>query len=71
MGAPAFVSFPHFYAADPSLLSGVYGLHPEEEKHSFYMDLVPVRERVGEGKGEAEGRDTKKVEREERNGCVA
>lgn len=41
MGAPAFVSFPHFYAADPFLLSGVYGLHPDEKQHSFYMDLVP------------------------------
>lgn len=41
MGAPAFVSFPHFYAADPFLLDLVDGLEPNEEKHSFYMDIVP------------------------------
>ena len=44
MGAPAFVSFPHFYAADPILLDDVEGLMPDEEKHSFFLDVVPVRE---------------------------
>lgn len=56
MGAPAFVSFPHFYAADPFLLKGVSGLNPDEKKHSFYMDLVPVRKGKG---GEREGQGKK------------
>ncbi|ROT68508.1 scavenger receptor class B, croquemort type [Penaeus vannamei] len=41
MGAPAFISFPHFFNADPYLLNMVNGLKPEEEKHAFYMDLIP------------------------------
>ncbi|KAG0720687.1 Protein croquemort [Chionoecetes opilio] len=41
MGAPAFVSFPHFYAGDPFLLDGVDGLAPDEKNHSFYLDVVP------------------------------
>lgn len=41
MGAPAFVSFPHFYAADPFLLEGVEGLEPDEKKHSLFLDIVP------------------------------
>lgn len=42
MGAPAFISFPHFFNADPYLLNMVNGLKPEEEKHAFYMDIIPV-----------------------------
>lgn len=42
MGAPAFISFPHFFNADPYLLNMVNGLKPEEKKHAFYMDLIPV-----------------------------
>ncbi|XP_071547402.1 protein croquemort-like isoform X2 [Panulirus ornatus] len=41
MGAPAFISFPHFLNADPYLLDGVTGLAPDEEKHSFFFDLIP------------------------------
>ncbi|XP_042220672.1 protein croquemort-like isoform X1 [Homarus americanus] len=41
MGAPAFVSFPHFLNADPFLLDGVSGLDPQEGKHSFIIDIVP------------------------------
>lgn len=41
MGAPAFISFPHFFNADPYLLNMVNGLKPEEEKHAFYMDIIP------------------------------
>lgn len=41
MGAPAFVSFPHFYAADPFLLEGVEGLAPDKKKHSLFLDIVP------------------------------
>ena len=42
MGAPAFVSFPHFFNGDPWLLSLVDGLHPQEDKHAFLMDILPV-----------------------------
>ncbi|KAK4317176.1 hypothetical protein Pmani_011727 [Petrolisthes manimaculis] len=41
MGAPAFISFPHFYDADPELLANVTGMAPDEEKHAFYIDLLP------------------------------
>lgn len=41
MGAPAFVSFPHYFNADPFLLDQVKGLSPNEEKHAFVMDIVP------------------------------
>ncbi|XP_042220970.1 protein peste-like [Homarus americanus] len=42
MGSPAFISFPHFYAADPFLLDGVTGVSPPEaDKHAFTMDLIP------------------------------
>ncbi|KAK3869390.1 hypothetical protein Pcinc_025297 [Petrolisthes cinctipes] len=41
MGAPAFISFPHFYNADPELVANVTGMAPDEEKHAFYIDLLP------------------------------
>uniref|UniRef100_A0A1B6DBG4 Uncharacterized protein n=1 Tax=Clastoptera arizonana TaxID=38151 RepID=A0A1B6DBG4_9HEMI len=41
-GAPVFVSFPHFYFADPQLLDDVEGMHPDKEKHQFYFTLEPV-----------------------------
>lgn len=41
MGAPAFVSFPHFAHADPSLLDEVVGLEPDEDIHSFDLDIIP------------------------------
>lgn len=41
-GSPAFISFPHFYMADPFYLDAVDGLTPEKEKHQFYMALEPV-----------------------------
>lgn len=40
--APVFVSFPHFYAADPSYLNGVTGLNPRAEKHKFHFTLQKV-----------------------------
>ena len=40
--APLALSMPHFYNADPSFLEAFAGgLHPEKEKHEFYMDVVP------------------------------
>jgi hypothetical protein len=41
-GAPAFVSFPHFYKADPSYLSAIKGLYPRQNLHEFYITVEPV-----------------------------
>jgi len=41
-GAPAFVSFPHFYLADPIYLDGVEGLNPAKDLHQFHIDLEPT-----------------------------
>lgn len=43
VGAPIFISFPHFYAADPSYLELVDGLQPHRHLHSFYMVFKEVR----------------------------
>lgn len=40
-GAPAFVSFPHYYAADPYYLSHVDGIKPSKDLHEFYIALEP------------------------------
>ncbi|OCT98363.1 scavenger receptor class B member 1 isoform X1 [Xenopus laevis] len=40
--APLFLSFPHFFNADPSFLESVDGLHPTEELHSLFLDLHPL-----------------------------
>ncbi|XP_043065297.1 LOW QUALITY PROTEIN: protein peste [Drosophila ficusphila] len=36
-----YMSFPHFYKADPSYLADIEGLQPEREKHEFFMTLEP------------------------------
>lgn len=41
-GAPAFVSFPHFYAADPYYLNHVEGMIPSKDKHELYITLEPM-----------------------------
>jgi hypothetical protein len=41
-GAPLYLSAPHFYGADPILLSQVEGLSPKKEDHWGYFDLHPV-----------------------------
>lgn len=41
-GAPAFVSFPHFYKADPSYLSNIKGLNPSQNLHEFSISVEPV-----------------------------
>ncbi|XP_075225516.1 protein croquemort-like [Lycorma delicatula] len=43
-GAPVFLSFPHFYLADPSYRNAVDGLKPDSEKHSF---RIALEERTG------------------------
>ncbi|XP_014244782.1 scavenger receptor class B member 1-like isoform X2 [Cimex lectularius] len=39
MGAPIMMSFPHFLYGDPSLSEPFEGLHPDPEKHEFYIDI--------------------------------
>ncbi|XP_041674770.1 protein peste [Drosophila eugracilis] len=39
--ASVYMSFPHFYMADPSYLEAIEGLQPEREKHEFFMTLEP------------------------------
>jgi len=40
-GAPVFISFPHFYLADPYYRSLVHGLNPSHDKHRTYMNIEP------------------------------
>lgn len=41
-GTPGFISFPHFYNADPFYLDQVEGLKPEKDKHQFFISYEPV-----------------------------
>lgn len=41
-GAPVFISFPHYYAADPYYLSFIDGLKPSRKDHEFYIALEPL-----------------------------
>lgn len=41
-GTPVFMSFPHFYNADPFYLDQVEGMKPDKEKHQFFMSFEPV-----------------------------
>nr|CAD7605788.1 unnamed protein product [Timema genevievae] len=40
-GAPAFISYPHFYLADKSYLDAVEGLSPSSKDHNFYFAVEP------------------------------
>ncbi|CAO1313413.1 unnamed protein product [Diamesa serratosioi] len=40
-GAPAMVSFPHFYLADPSYRAAVTGMKPNREEHEFSIAMEP------------------------------
>lgn len=40
--APVYLSFPHFYNADPRLLDDVEGLSPDQEKHETFFKIQPV-----------------------------
>ncbi|KOB51995.1 Epithelial membrane protein, partial [Operophtera brumata] len=42
MGAPAMVSFPHFYLGDPKLREDVIGLKPDPARHETYVDIHPT-----------------------------
>ena len=39
--SPVFISAPHFYLGDPSLVDGVVGVKPNKEKHQFSFDVEP------------------------------
>lgn len=41
-GAPAFVSMPHFYLADPSYKDAISGMLPNREKHQISIVIEPV-----------------------------
>lgn len=42
LGVPVFMSFPHYFAADPYYLNQVDGLSPNQSKHEFYMVMEPM-----------------------------
>lgn len=41
-GAPAFISMPHFYLADPSYREAISGMQPSQEKHQLSIAMEPV-----------------------------
>lgn len=41
-GAPAFVSFPHFFLADPSYRTAVDGMAPNRSLHEFELSVEPT-----------------------------
>lgn len=40
-GAPIYISLPHFYNGDQSLLDAVEGLNPNKEKHETFLKIQP------------------------------
>lgn len=42
VGAPVFLSFPHFYNADPYYVNAVEGMNPTKEEHELYITVEPV-----------------------------
>lgn len=42
-GAPVYISNPHFYQSDPSLLEAVEGLKPNKTLHDTFFKIQPVR----------------------------
>uniref|UniRef100_A0A336MC86 CSON014969 protein n=2 Tax=Culicoides sonorensis TaxID=179676 RepID=A0A336MC86_CULSO len=40
-GAPVYISNPHFYQADSSLLEEVEGLNPDQKEHETYFKIQP------------------------------
>ncbi|CAD7080065.1 unnamed protein product [Hermetia illucens] len=50
-GTPVYMSFPHYYNADPYYVNQVEGLTPNKDKHEFYMVLEPLTGVVLEASG--------------------
>ncbi|CAG4997164.1 unnamed protein product [Parnassius apollo] len=42
IGAPMYVSLPHFLDCDPKLLEGVKGLNPDVSEHEIAIDFEPI-----------------------------
>lgn len=42
LGAPMFISLPHFYKADPILQNSILGLHPEQSRHDSFVVIHPT-----------------------------
>ncbi|XP_030074691.1 scavenger receptor class B member 1 isoform X2 [Microcaecilia unicolor] len=40
--APFFISFPHFYNADPVFLHAIDGLSPNADQHALFLDIHPL-----------------------------
>jgi hypothetical protein len=40
-GVPVFVSYPHFYRGDPSLIQAVKGMSPNKDAHEIFLDIEP------------------------------
>ncbi|XP_029475565.1 scavenger receptor class B member 1 isoform X2 [Rhinatrema bivittatum] len=40
--APVFMSFPHFYNADPVFVQAVKGINPSASLHALFLDLHPL-----------------------------
>ncbi|KAL0269250.1 UNVERIFIED_CONTAM: hypothetical protein PYX00_007054 [Menopon gallinae] len=40
-GAPIYISYPHFYNADPSYRQAVRGMSPDPEKHKYFVRIEP------------------------------
>lgn len=49
LGAPAFVSFPHFYQADSVYRNGVIGMKPDPKRHESHITLEPVSDFLAQG----------------------
>jgi hypothetical protein len=45
-GIPAFISYPHFYDADPYYLTQLKGLKPDSNRHRCDLALEPVSGRI-------------------------
>lgn len=41
IAVPLFISAPHFYLGDPSLVEAVHGLSPNKEEHGTFLNVEP------------------------------
>ena len=47
--SPIYLSWPHFLHGDPYLRKLVQGLAPDEQAHSFILDVLPVKSLIKNG----------------------